>query len=170
MCPPMSTHAIQIAPMYLKLCNVYYPPTPSLGWIGQIKRRSISLASTRSASWLVYSLHPRSLTPICSWMHGCPPMPTQNPWACVGTGTGMGTQCRTLQCTKVCFVLNISMHKLWDFVIFFVDDPNHMGAECCCGGHFKNQHVLVRVLVCRWGVDFSTPYLVSLSPSSWHSY
>jgi hypothetical protein len=71
LCPPMLTHAIQIAPMYSKLCNVYYPPTPSLGWIRQIKGRSLSLASARSASWLAYSLHPRSLTPMWSWMQGC---------------------------------------------------------------------------------------------------
>jgi hypothetical protein len=89
----MPTHA---RPCIQKLCNVYYPPIPSLGWIGQIKGRSLSLASTRSISWLAYSLHPRSLTPIWSWMqvctklmythvHPCPlmnnnitPMPTQN--------------------------------------------------------------------------------------------
>jgi hypothetical protein len=97
----MPTHAIKIAPMYSKLCNVYYPPTPSLGWIGQIKGHSLSLASARSAYWLAYTLHPRSLTPIWSWMQGCTkpwtiishpcppmnnniaPMPTQNPWAWV---------------------------------------------------------------------------------------
>ena len=65
---------------------MYYPPTPCLGWIGQIKGRSLSLASARSASWLVYNLHPRSLTPIWSWMQKCTkPMPThaQNPWAWV---------------------------------------------------------------------------------------
>ena len=76
LCPPMPTHAIQIAPMYSKLCNVYYPPTPSLGWIGQIKGSSLLLASARSASWLAYTLHSRSLTPIWSWMQGCTkPMP-----------------------------------------------------------------------------------------------
>jgi hypothetical protein len=102
MCPPM---LFKLRPCIQKLCNVYYPPTPSLGWIGQIKSRSLSLASARSASWLAYSLHPRSLTPIWSWMQGwqnrCPPMnnniapmPTQNPWAWVGMG--MGTQCRAL--------------------------------------------------------------------------
>jgi hypothetical protein len=75
LCSPMPTHSMTCAhpcppmlfklPMCIqKLCNVYYPPTPSLGWIGQIKGRSLSLASARSASWLVYSLHPRSLTPI----------------------------------------------------------------------------------------------------------
>jgi hypothetical protein len=77
LCPPIAwhvpTHAIQIVPnaCMKKLCNVYYPPTPSLGWIGQIKGRSLSLASARSAHWLAYSLHPRSLTPIWSWMQGC---------------------------------------------------------------------------------------------------
>jgi len=88
LCPPMPTHSMTCAhpcppllfklrPCIQKLCNVYYPPTPSLGWIGQIKGRSLSLASSRSASWLVYSLHPRSLTPIWSWMQGCTkPMPT----------------------------------------------------------------------------------------------
>jgi hypothetical protein len=102
MCPPM---LFKLRPCIKKLCNVYYPPTPSLGWIGQIKSHSMSLDSTRSISWLAYSLHQRSLTPIWSWMQGwqnrCPPtnnniapMPTQNPWAWVGMG--MGTQCRAL--------------------------------------------------------------------------
>ena len=79
-CPPIAlhvrTHAHPCPPMIFKLrpciqksCNVHYPPTPSLGWLGQIKGRSLSLASTRSATWLVYSLHPRSLTPIWRWMH-----------------------------------------------------------------------------------------------------
>ena len=66
-CPPM---LFKFRPCIQKLCNVYYPPTPSLGWIWQIKGRSLSLASARSASWLAYSLHPRSLTPIWSWMQG----------------------------------------------------------------------------------------------------
>ena len=66
-CPPM---LFKLRPCIQKLCNVYYPPTPSLGWIGQIKGRSLSLASARSASWLAYSMHPRSLTPIWSWMQG----------------------------------------------------------------------------------------------------
>ena len=39
MCASVSTHAIQIAPMYLKLCNVYDSPTPSQSWIGQIEGR-----------------------------------------------------------------------------------------------------------------------------------
>ena len=58
----MPTHAIQLCPCIQKLCNVYYLPTPSTRWIGQIKGRSLSLASARSASWLAYSLYPRSLT------------------------------------------------------------------------------------------------------------
>ena len=88
LCPPTPTHSMTCAhpcppmlfklrPCIQKLCNVYYPPTPSLGWIGQIKGRSLSMASTRSTSWLAYSLHLRSLTPIWSWMQGCTkPMPT----------------------------------------------------------------------------------------------
>ena len=73
-CPPM---LFNLRPCIQKNCNVYYPPTPSLGWIGQIKSRSLSLASARIASWLAYSLHPRSSTPIWSWMHECTkPMPT----------------------------------------------------------------------------------------------
>jgi hypothetical protein len=73
-CPPM---LFKLCPCIQKLCNVYHPPTPSLGWIIQIKGRSLSLVSARSASWLEYSLHPRSLTPIWSWMQGCTkPMPT----------------------------------------------------------------------------------------------
>jgi hypothetical protein len=141
-CPPIvwhvPTHAIQIAPMYSKLCNVYYPPTPSLGWIGQIKGRSLSLASAQSTSWLAYSLHPRSLTPICSWMHGCTkPMPTHarpwtitshpcppkthghgHGWAWVGMGMGMGTQCRALvQWQPVGFVKSpgeLGERRMWN--------------------------------------------------------
>jgi hypothetical protein len=67
-CPPM---LFKLRPCIQKLCNVHYPPTPSLGWIRQIKGRSLSLASAHSASWLAYSLHPRSLTPIWIWMQGC---------------------------------------------------------------------------------------------------
>ena len=79
---PMPTHSMKCAhpcpPMLFKLClciqklcNVHYPPTPSLGWIGQIKGRSLLLASARSTSWLEYSLHPRSLTLIWGCMQGC---------------------------------------------------------------------------------------------------
>ena len=123
LCPPTPTHSMACAhpcppmlfklrPCIQKMCNVHYPPTPSLGWIGQTKGCSLSLASAWSAYWLAYSLHPRILTPIWSWMHGCrdaqnrcPPMPnnialmpTQNPWIWVGMGMGMGmsTQCRAL--------------------------------------------------------------------------
>ena len=87
--PSTVTHAHPCLPMLFKLhtcikilCNVHYPPTPSLGWIRQIKGGSMSLASARSASWLSYSLHPRILTPIWSWMQGCTKlMPTHAyPW------------------------------------------------------------------------------------------
>jgi hypothetical protein len=55
--PPMPTHSMtcahpcssNCAHVLKKLCNVHYPPTPSLGWIVQIKGRSLSLASARSA-------------------------------------------------------------------------------------------------------------------------
>jgi hypothetical protein len=93
LCSPMPTHSMicahscphmlfKLRPYIQKLCNVYYLPTPSLGWIGQIKGPSMSLASTWSASWLAYSLHPRILTPIWSWMQGCTkPMPIHaHPW------------------------------------------------------------------------------------------
>ena len=60
LCSPMPTHSMTCAhpcppmlfklrPCIKKLCNVCYPPTPSLGWTGQIKGCSLSLASTRSA-------------------------------------------------------------------------------------------------------------------------
>jgi hypothetical protein len=62
-CPPM---LFKLCPCIQKLCNVYYPPTPSLGWIGQIKGRSLSMAFVWRASWLVHSLHPRSSTLIWS--------------------------------------------------------------------------------------------------------
>ena len=53
LCPPMSTHNMtcvhprppmlfKLRPCIKKLCNVYYPPTPSFGSIGQIKGRSLS--------------------------------------------------------------------------------------------------------------------------------
>jgi hypothetical protein len=101
-CPPM---LFKLRPCIQKLCNVYYyPPTPSLGWIRQIKGRSMSLASAWSESWLAYSLHPRSLTPIWSWMQGCTKlMPTHEQYyrthahpKPMGMGMGMGTQCRAL--------------------------------------------------------------------------
>ena len=65
LCPPL---VFKLRAYIQKLCNVYYPPTPSFGWIGQIKCLSLSLASAQSAFWLVYSMHPRSLTLIWSWM------------------------------------------------------------------------------------------------------
>jgi hypothetical protein len=119
-CPPI---LFKLHPCIQILCNVYYPPTPSLGWTGQIKGRSLSMALARSASWLAYSLHPRSLTPMRSWMHKtnahpCPPMnnnvapmPTQNPWAWVGMGMGMGTRCRAL-------VQRPSQHTLQNHVVW----------------------------------------------------
>ena len=53
LCPPKSTHSkscvhpcppilFKLRPCIQKLCNVYNPPTPSFGWIGQIKGRSLS--------------------------------------------------------------------------------------------------------------------------------
>ena len=53
LCSPMPTHSmtcahpcppklLKLRPCIQKLCNVYYPPTPSFGWIGQIKGRSLS--------------------------------------------------------------------------------------------------------------------------------
>ena len=79
--PPMPTHSMicahpcpsmlfKLRPCIQKLFSVYYPPTPSLDWIEQIKGRSLSMASAHSAFWLAYFLHPRSLTPIWSWMQG----------------------------------------------------------------------------------------------------
>jgi hypothetical protein len=91
LCPPMPTHSMTCAHPYppmlfklrlciQKLCNMYYLPTSSLSWIGQIKGHSLSLATAQSASWLAYSMHMRSLTLIWSWIQGCtkpiPPMPT----------------------------------------------------------------------------------------------
>jgi hypothetical protein len=73
LCPPM---LFKLRPCIQKLCNVYYSPTTSLGWIRQIKSRSLSLASAQSAYWLAYSLHLRSLTPSWSWMQCTNPMST----------------------------------------------------------------------------------------------
>jgi hypothetical protein len=115
-CPPM---LFKLRPYIQKLCNVYYPQTPSLGWIGQIKGRSLSLASARSTSWLAYSLHPRSLTLIWSWMHDaqnrCPlmnnnitPMPTQNPWLWA-PNVGL----RSLPIYMMCIILAKSFSMIW---------------------------------------------------------
>ena len=75
LCPPM---LFKLRPCIQKLWNVYYPSTPSLGWIGQIKSRSLSLASVRSASWLAYSEKFDSDLELDTWMHKtyshpCPP-------------------------------------------------------------------------------------------------
>ena len=42
LCPPV---LFKLRPCIKKQCNLYYLPTSSLGWIGQIKGRSLSLAS-----------------------------------------------------------------------------------------------------------------------------
>jgi hypothetical protein len=75
-CPPIAWHMpthvhtmlFKLRPCIQKLCNVYYMPTSSLSWIGQIKGHSLSLASTQSVPWLANYLHLRSLTPIWRWM------------------------------------------------------------------------------------------------------
>ena len=102
-CPPM---LFKLCPCFQKLCNVYYPSTPSLGWIGQIKDRSLSLASARSVAWLAYSLHPRNLTPIWNWMQGCTKlMPTH------AHPKPMGTQCRALIVTYISHMLQFECSK-----------------------------------------------------------
>jgi hypothetical protein len=130
--PPM---LFKLRPCIQKLCNVHYPPTPSLGWIRQIKGHSLSLASVRSASWLVYSLHLRSLTPIWSWMQGwtkpmpthahpwtiilhpCPPKTHGHGWAWVGMSMGMGISrgghiplCFVTTCDNGVFSGGVFMH------------------------------------------------------------
>jgi hypothetical protein len=70
--PPMPPMLFKLRPCIQKLCNVY---AYTKSWLDRTNKRS--LASARSASWLAYSLHPRSLTPIWSWMQGyTKPMPT----------------------------------------------------------------------------------------------
>ena len=68
-CPPMlfKLHPCnqKLCPCIQKLSNVYYPPTPSLGWIGQIKDRSLSLAIVHKPMPTHYNMAP---------MHPCPPM------------------------------------------------------------------------------------------------
>ena len=54
-CPPM---LFKLRPCIQKLCNVYYPPTPSLGWIGQIKDRSLSLAIVHKPMPTHYNMEP----------------------------------------------------------------------------------------------------------------
>jgi hypothetical protein len=99
LCPPM---LFKLRPRIQQNCNVYYPPTPSLGWIGQIKR-SFTVIGFSPERFLV-SVFPASEKfdsdlELDGGMHKndahpCPPMPTQNPRARVGMD--MGTQCRAL--------------------------------------------------------------------------
>jgi hypothetical protein len=76
LCPP--TMLFKLRPCIQKQCNVYYPPTPSLDWIGQIIGRSLSLASLqlfcdasversslRNAHSSMHSVSSRSAT----WQH-----------------------------------------------------------------------------------------------------
>ena len=114
-CPPM---LFKLRPCIQKLCNVHYPPTPSLDRIGQIKGRSLVVGF--SLGRFLVSVFPASkiLTLIWSWMQRCrdaqnqcppmynniAPMPTQNPWVWVGMGMGMGTQCRALTHTHTMLV------------------------------------------------------------------
>ena len=65
LCPHMSTMLFKLRPCIPKLCNVYYPPTPSLGWIGQIKGCSLSLASQ-------YRTHATHICPPQTHGHGHP--------------------------------------------------------------------------------------------------
>ena len=106
LCPPM---LLKLHPCIKKLCNVHYPPTPSLGWIRQNKK-FFTLAGFSPECFLV-SVFPASEKFDSNLelnagihktdAHWCPPMnnniapmPTQNPWTWVGMG--MGTQCRAL--------------------------------------------------------------------------
>ena len=85
-CPPM---LFKLRPCIQKLWNVYqYPPTPSLGWIGQIKSRSLSLER------FLVSVFPSSEKfdsnlELDAGMHKTGAHPTP-------MGMGMGTQCRAL--------------------------------------------------------------------------
>ena len=73
----------KLRPCIQKLCNVYYPHTPSLGWIGQIKDCSLSLAIVHKPMPTHYNMEP---------------VPTQNPWA--WALMGVGAQCRSLLTAK----------------------------------------------------------------------
>jgi hypothetical protein len=69
MCPPM---LFKLHPCIQKLCIVCYPPTPSLGWIGQIKGRSLSLASLQlysGASMERSSLRTPWVHASATWQH-----------------------------------------------------------------------------------------------------
>ena len=65
----------KLCPCIQKLCNVYYPPTPSLGWIGQIKDRSLSLDIVHKPMPTHNNLEPMP-THAHPWTiisHPCPP-------------------------------------------------------------------------------------------------
>ena len=118
MCPLM---LFKLRPCIQKNCNVCYPPTPSLGWIKQIKLFTIAsfcperfLVSVFPASKKFDSdleldawMHKTDAHPWTIISHPCPPMnnniapmPPQNPWVGVGMGMSMGTQCRALLYTQ----------------------------------------------------------------------
>ena len=92
-CPPM---LFKLCPCIQKLSNVHYPPTPSLGWIGQIKDRSLSLA-------IVHKPMPNNIAA----------MPTQNPWAWALMGVGVGAHCRSLMRTNMGLDFVANTHGGW---------------------------------------------------------
>jgi hypothetical protein len=105
----------KLRPCIQKLCNVYYPPTPSLGWIGQIKGRSLLLVFSPEPFLvsifpafekvdfdleLDAGMHKTDAHPCPTMNNNVAPMPTQNPCTWVGMGMGMGTRCRALLLIK----------------------------------------------------------------------
>ena len=91
-CPPIAWYVpTHVHPWYSNCAHVFKNCVMCITRLRQVlvgsdnKRSFIVLASVRSASWLAYSLHPRSLTPTWSWMHGCTkPMPTHaHPWTII---------------------------------------------------------------------------------------
>ena len=93
---PYSSMLFKLRPCIKNLCNVHYPPTPSLGWIGQNKRSFIVvsfsperlLVSVFPASKkfdsdleLDVGMHKTNAHPCPPMNNNTAPMPTQNPWA-----------------------------------------------------------------------------------------
>ena len=78
----------KLCPCIQKLSNVCYPPTPSLGWIGQIKDRLLSLAIVHKPMPTHYNMEPMPTHEQKYRTHAHPkPM-------------GVGAHCRSLVCRQ----------------------------------------------------------------------
>ena len=83
----------KLRPCIQKLCNVYYPSTPSLGWIGQIKDRSLSLAIVHKPMPTHYNMEPM---PTHEQKYRTHAHPKPMGMGADGVSVGVGAQCRSL--------------------------------------------------------------------------